>query len=154
MCAELLSRRRVLNYICPTNGYSFLMPIRVNRLLAALLVLALGLGPTGGAWAKNHACDTDDGGMSAVTEHAGHTQLQPGQLDDVAVTQPADNCLDCPPDCCSGAACSANACGSGIAALLSHLPALLGPFDSDVSPTRLHMALSERLTSFFKPPRA
>ena len=130
------------------------MPIRVRRLLAVLLAVALGFGPTGMSWANNHACETDDGGISAVTGHAGHVQQQPGLLDDMAATQPVDNCHDCPPDCCNGAACNGKVCGGGIVALRSDPLPLLGPRVSDLSTTERQMALSERLTSFFRPPRA
>lgn len=136
------------------TGYTFCMPIRHNRLLAGLLALFIAFGPTASAYAMSHTCGKGESGVQMAAGHAQHMQASAQLPTDMTDSgQQAGKCPGCSADCCAGKACSTHTCGAGVAALMSRYDLSLNPIASDLLSTDLQMALSERLTSPFRPPR-
>jgi hypothetical protein len=129
------------------------MLIPPNRLLAVLLTLFVAFAPTGSAFAAGHACGKGNSGMPMQT---GHAEQMPRPVDiagDNAAGEQSGKCSGCSSHCCSGNVCSAHACGSAVAVVMSSYDPALKPASGGLSSTHPQMALSERLTSLFRPPR-
>lgn len=136
------------------TGYTFCMPIRQNRLLAGLLALFIAFAPTASVYAMSHTCGNGESGVQMAAGHAQHMQASTRSSTDMTDSgQQTGKCPGCSADCCAGKACSTHACGAGVAVLMSRYDSPLNPIARDLLSTDLQMALSERLTSPFRPPR-
>lgn len=130
------------------------MPIRRYRLVAILLAFFLALGPASSVYAMGGACTKGDSGMQEATGHSAHMQRSAHALGNMVDIEPVSLCPGCSSDCCIDDVCSSHACGTGLVALMTSACAPLNLTSGDLSSTDAQTALSERLTSLFRPPRA
>jgi len=130
------------------------MAFRVNRLLIAVLVLLVGIGPLGRVMAVQHIC-APDAEQAIVAEgmkhgdHAHHKDM--GQTD--VKSQSIQGCDSCDKGCCQGGLCSMGHC-VGTAAAFQTSTALAFEH-SAVSSAMLTVdrPLAGRLTPPFRPPQ-
>jgi hypothetical protein len=126
-----------------------------NRLLIALLVFLIGIGPIGSVMASAHSCGSD-AGQSTVGEglaHGDHGRHQ-AMTDTLFASLAAQGCDGCDTGCCQGGLCSVGHC-AGTAAVLQTSTALeFARFAASATTMTGDRPLAGRLTPPFRPPQA
>lgn len=124
-------------------------------MIAVLLMLVTGIGPFGGVVAASHTCTTGLEASTRVAEqqHAIHLSGMVAQqiADDVVAF---GSCTNCTEDCCASGSCQHTAsCGGASAALIGYTSAMSTHGQAIALPNTGQIALSNRSTSPYRPPR-
>lgn len=125
-----------------------------NKLLIALLVLLIGVGPVGSVIASPHSCAPGSGQIT-MTEgkiHADHEHLK--VTGDTRVHLPSNqNCNGCDKHCCQGGVCKMGHCAGAAAVLQSSIMLESERFVTNETTLTGDRPLAGRLTPPFRPPQ-
>ena len=144
--------RTATSYAGVYTGTMFRGP---HKLLIALLVLLLGIGPIGSVIAGAHAC-APGFVQSSVTDSAGHhDHTQTMGADGVHVDRPSSTqCNGCDNDCCKGGLCKMGQCAGTTAALNASVALVFEHFVSNETRLTAERPLAGRPTPPFRPPQS
>ena len=129
---------------------------KTNKVLIALLVLLVGIGPIGGVMAGSHTCapNAGQGAMVADGMVHGHHERLTDTSDTYDASQSPQDCDGCDKDCCQGGVCKMGHC-AGTAIVLDTSPMLaFEQFASSEAALTGDRPVAGMLTPPLRPPQA
>ncbi len=127
-----------------------------NKLLIALLMLLVGIGPVGSVMASPHAC-APDAGHSMVAEGMAHSELAhtgDHTAGTLFASQSSENCDGCDTSCCQGGLCKVGHCTGSALAFQNAMTLTFERLSSAASTLAVARPLAGLLTPPFRPPQA